>query len=309
MPRSDSECDPNKDAKMFIESALDQSTPLVLAALGCLLSVRAGIVNIAIEGSMLLGAFAGAAIAASSGSPLLGVLFAALAGTAGGVLLAWVKLHLGADEILAGFAINAIAAGATVTGLFALTRSSGDLDVKPLPSVRLPMLDGIPVLENFAALSPLTWLVFLVVPTFMWMYFNTRTGLWIRAVGDNAPAVVEAGIDPRRVQWLAVAASGLFAGLAGAQLSLFTTSTFVRDMSHGAGFIALGAVYLGLRHPVGTTLAAVAFGCFEALTTVLQTRTAFPTDALLALPYLATVAALVVAGARMLGSRKVVSSS
>jgi simple sugar transport system permease protein len=292
---------------MFLANVLELATPLVLAALGCLLTVRAGVVNIGLEGMMLSGAFVGAVVSTSIFGPWGGLLAAALAGGALAALLAWAHLHLGADIILAGIAVGLIASGATVTALFAMTRSEGDqvgLRSDPLPSVQLPFLEGVPVLDAFVSTSPLTWFAILFVPVFIWMYYNSRQGIWIRAVGDNKPAVIEAGISPTLVQWKALVLSGLLAGLAGAQLSLFTTSSFVRDMVQGRGFIALAAVYLGLKHPVGTLIGATIFGAFEALATVLQVRTDYPTDPILALPYLVTILALAVSGIRYLTKKR-----
>lgn len=292
---------------MFLGSALELATPLILAALGCLLTIRAGVVNIGLEGMMLTGAFVGAAVSISPLGPWGGLLFAGVAGIAMAALLAWSHLHLGADIVLAGIAVNLIATGGTVTALFAVTRSlssgSGNLQSIALPPVAIPALEGVPVLDMFASQSPITWLALLILPVFVWMYFNSKAGIWIRAVGDNAPAVIEAGISPAKIQWGALLTSGLMAGIAGAQLSLFTTNTFVRDMTQGRGFIALAAVYLGLKHPIGTAIAATAFGAFEALSTVLQVRTTFPTDPVLALPYVVTVFALAVAGVRYLRRR------
>jgi ABC-type uncharacterized transport system permease subunit len=287
---------------VYLVSVLELGTPLVLAALGCLLTVRAGVDNIGLEGMMLSGAFAGAAVSVTAVGPWGGLGAAAAVGVVLAAVLAWSHLSLGADFVLAGIAVNLLAAGGTVTMLYALNRDSGKganaLESDPLPSVRLSFLDDVPVLKAFADLSPLTWATFAVIPVFVWLYFNSRIGLWIRAVGGNAPAVVEAGISPTRVKWIALTISGLMAGVAGAQLSLSTTHTFVRDMTQGRGFIALAAVYLGLKHPVGTVLAATIFGAFQALTTILQVRTDIPTDPLSALPYVVTVLALAVGGLR-----------
>ncbi len=291
---------------MFLASSLELATPLVLAALGCLLTVRAGVVNIGLEGMMLVGAFVGAAVSVTPLGPWGGLAAAAMAAAALAAVLAWSHLHLGADIVLAGIAVNLIAAGGTVTALFAITASDqgrSNLQSTPLPPVRLSFLDGIPILDALSAASPITWFMIVFIPVFVWMYFNSRIGIWTRAVGDNAPAVVEAGISPKRIQWTSLLISGVLAGIAGAQLSLFTTNTFVRDMVAGRGFIALAAVYLGLRHPVGTAIAAGAFGVFEALATVLQVRTQFPTDPILALPYVVTVLALAVSGLRYLRRR------
>lgn len=291
---------------MFLASILELATPLILAALGCLLTVRAGVVNIGLDGMMLGGAFVGAAVSTTLLGPWIGLLAAGAVGAILAMILAVAHLRFGADIILSGIAVNLLAAGGTVLALVALTRDTGtaqNIRSAPLPAVELPLLSGVPVLDAFSAASPLTWLLILGVPVFVWMYFNSRWGLWTRAVGDNPSAVIEAGISPSRVQWGALITSGVLAGLAGAQLSMFTTNTFVRDMVQGRGFIALAAVYLGLKHPVGTLLAATAFGLFEALATVLQVRTTIPTDPILALPYVVTILALAVSGVRYLVKR------
>jgi general nucleoside transport system permease protein len=288
---------------MYLASVLELATPLVLAALGCLLTVRAGVDNIGIEGMMLGGAFAGATVSTVLG-PWGGLAVAASAGLALALVLAWAHLSLGADFVLAGIAVNLLAAGGTVTFLFAVNKSKNlgadALKSDPLPTVNLSFLDDVPVLDALAAQSPITWATLILAPVVAYLYFHSRPGIWIRAVGGNAPAVVEAGISPTRVKWLALSLSGVFAGVAGAQLSLATTHTFVRDMTQGLGFIALAAVYLGLRHPVGTIIAATAFGACQALSTLLQVRTTIPTDPLAALPYVVTVLALGIAGLRSL---------
>lgn len=277
------------------------ATPYVLAALGCLISVRAGVINISIEGSMLAGALGGVIVSGATQNPYLGLIGALAVGSALSALLALMHLNLKADLILAGLAMNLLAAGATVVVLLAATGSTFDgtsLNSVTLPPVSIPWLADVPVLGALSALSPLTWLAIAAVPVVTWFYYNTRLGLAIRAAGDNPAALVEAGRSPQRYRWTALLLSGAMAGLAGAQLSMFTTSTFVRDMVQGRGFIALGAVYLGLRHPVGTAAAAVAFGAFEAISTILQTRTSYPTELVLALPYVATIVALSLAGLR-----------
>lgn len=291
---------------MFLATTLQLATPLILAALGCLLTVRAGVINIGVEGMMLISAFTAAIVSTSPLGPWGGLLAGTVAGVLLSAVLAWTHLHLGADIILAGIAINLIASGITATGLFAVLRSQetgGAFASTPLQPIDVPALEQIPVLDAVAHASPITWLMLLLVPIFIWLYFNSKQGIWTRAVGDNPSAVVEAGISPRAVQWRALLASGALAGLAGAQFSIFTTYTFVRDMTQGAGFIAVAAVYLGFRSPIGTVIAAFIFGAFQALSTVLQVRTDFPTDPILALPYVVTIIALAVGGVRYLRRR------
>ena len=286
----------------MIESVvLLNATPYALAALGCLISVRAGVINISIEGSMLAGALGGVMASGATHNPYLGVLGALATGASLSALLAFVHLHLKADLILAGLAINLLAAGGTVVVLLATTGSTYDgtsLNSVTLSPVSLPWLTDVPILRGLSAASPLTWVAIVTVPLITWVYYNTPLGLAIRAAGNNETALIEAGRSPLRYRWIALLLSGALAGIAGAQLSMFTTSTFVRDMVQGRGFIALGAVYLGLRHPVWTALAAVAFGIFDALSTILQTRTDYPTELILALPYAATIAALSLVGLR-----------
>lgn len=287
---------------MYLQTILELATPLVLAALGCLLTVRAGVDNIGLEGMMLSGAFAAAAVSTTPIGPWGAVVVAAAVAAAFAAMLAGSHLSLGADFVLAGIAINLLASGGTVTLLYALNRDndagSNALESVGLPNVPLRFLEDIPVLQSFAHLSPLTWLTLMLIPVFIRFFYDSRPGLWIRAAGGSAPAVVEAGISPTKVKWGALLASGWLAGMAGAQLSLSTTHIFVRDMTQGQGFIALAAVYLGLKTPIGTIVAAAAFGAFQALTTILEVRTDIPTDPLSAMPYIVTVLALAVAGLR-----------
>ena len=286
---------------MFLHDVWQNAAPYVLAAMAGLVAERAGVINIALEGLMLVGALAAVLVASATGVPAVGVLGAVAVGVAFIAILALFHLHWKADIILAGFALNLIAAGGTVYVLYVVTGSTSDsssLNSHPLSSLTLPGVDHVPVLDSLSSQSAIVYLALLSLPAVAWLLYRTRLGLHIRAVGESQAAVVEAGLRPRAIQWKALLISGGIAALAGAQLSMSTTSTFVRDMTQGRGFIALGAVYLGAKHPLGTFVAALVFGVLDTLATTLQINTSFPTELVLMLPYLATLVALVLDGLR-----------
>jgi ABC-type uncharacterized transport system permease subunit len=287
---------------MFLYDTLQNAAPFILAAMAGLLCDRAGAINIALEGLMLAGALAGVVVASLAGFSLAGLAGAMAVGVAFAALLAFVALHLRANIILAGFALNLLIAGGTVYFLYATTGAVADssgFPSQPLPELGAGALQSVPVVSSLLGHSILVYIALASIPAVAWFLYRTRTGTYIRAVGENEAAVVEAGLRPRAIRWQALLMSGALCGLAGAQLSMDTTHSFVRDMTQGRGFIALGAVYLGARHPVGTGIAALAFGAFETLATTLQVEAEAPTELVEALPYLATIAALVIAGARL----------
>ncbi|ADB49073.1 ABC transporter permease [Conexibacter woesei] len=296
---------------MFVHDVLQDATPFILAAMGGLVAERAGIINIGLEGIMLVGALAAMLLAHYTHSPLAGVAGAVLIGMMFVSIMGVFHLHFGADMILAGFALNLLATGGTVYVLWLITGETGNalsLESYPLGDITLPVVDGIPVLKGLSQQSPIVYLALLSLPFTAWLLYRTRSGIHMRAVGESEDAVIEAGLNPRALRWRALLLSGGFCALAGAQLSMSTTTTFVRDMTAGRGFIALGAVYLGAKHPVGTFIAALIFGVFEALAITLQIHTQVPTDLVLMLPYVATVAALVVDGLRRRRARNALTA-
>ena len=248
---------------MFLHDTLQNATPFILAAMAGLLCDRAGAINIALEGLMLAGALAGVVVASLVGYSYAGLLGAMAIGVVVAAILAVVALHLHANIILAGFALNLLVAGGTVYFLYATTGSvanSSGFEPEPLPQLGWSGLEDVPVLGSLSGHSIIVYLALASIPAIAWFMHRTRTGTYIRAVGENEDAVVEAGLRPRMIRWQALLMSGALCGLAGAQLSMDTTHSFVRDMTQGRGFIALGAVYLGARHPVGTGLAALGLG-------------------------------------------------
>ncbi|ARO14183.1 simple sugar transport system permease protein [Ketogulonicigenium robustum] len=286
----------------FLAMVIRQMTPLLLATLGGLISDLSGALNVALEGMMLISALT--AVLVSVHYPwYVAVLAAMTAGSALGLLMAFFHLRMRADIILVGFAVNIVATGGTV---FALSLATGgdkgtsiNLVSKAVPAVNLPFLKGVPGIGDllFRLLSGhslLTWFAFVAVFGLWFFLYRMRGGLWLRAVGEYPAAPAAAGIKVDVVRMWALVASGAFTGLAGAQLAMFNYVGFTRDMTAGRGFIALGAVLLGARHPIGALLAALLFGVFDALSFVIATRAQnFPAELIQAIPFVVTIIALI----------------
>jgi simple sugar transport system permease protein len=285
----------------FLVTVIRASTPLVFATLGGLVADLSGALNVALEGIMLIAALT--AVVTSVYTPwYVAVLAAVLAGALFGAIIAFFHLKLKADIILAGFAINILASGGTV---FALTLATGgdkgtsiNLASKSIPTVDLGFLSHVPlagpVLSGLlSGHSVLSWLAALSVAGLWFFLYHMPQGLWLRGVGEHPAATEASGIPVNRVRVLALLASGAFAGLAGAQLAMFNYVGFTRDMTSGRGFIALGAVLLGARHPVGAMLAALLFGVFEALSIVMPGLFSWiPAEMIVSIPFVVTILAL-----------------
>ena len=298
----------------LLVAVLRATTPILFAALGGLVSDLAGSINVALEGLMLIAAFFGVMGAVYAGQWLPGLapwacawigcaagLAAALLVTA---LLAFFHLELGADLVVAGIAINLLAAGLTVFLLVTLVGDKGStagLRSPALPSLRIPGLEGWPLLDlllngdGSRGHHVLVYAAFLAVFGLWVALTRTRFGAWLRAVGENPQAALGAGIPVKRVRYAALLASGGFAGLGGVYLSMGYLTLFQADMSAGRGFLALAAVFLGARRPLGTLGAALLFGA----STVLATRLGaldLPTQVVYMVPPVVTLIALVLAG-------------
>lgn len=265
-------------------SAFRVSVPLVFAAMGGVLSERAGVVNIALEGLMLVGAFAAATAAALTHSPWIGALFGALAGLALAAIYAVFVIQFRADQIVAGTAINLLAFGATPLLTKAFFDSTG-----ATPSLELA--------DRFGN-QPLYLAVAVVIAIALW-FRHSRLGLWVGFAGEHPEALSTAGIRVRAVRWFGVLAAGALAGTGGATLSIFLSSSFARGMTAGRGFMALAALIFGKWRPVPTLFACLFFGLTDAIQIRLQGVPVFgdqpiPVQFIQVLPYLFTI--LVLAG-------------
>jgi ABC-type uncharacterized transport system permease subunit len=290
----------------FIAATLRVTTPILLAALGALISDRAGVINIGIEGIMLAGAFAGVVVSAYTASAWLGLFAAILVGCALGAALSGAVHALKADLILSGIALNLACASGTVLLLFALTGDkgmSGNLPSKVLPNVDLGVLDRVPALgAAFGHLHVLTWNSLIAVPLVGVFLMRTPLGLRLRAVGENPEAAAVAGVRVARVQFAALVLSGALGGVAGAFLSMGYVSWFTGGMSAGRGFIAIAAEVMGGGGALGTFVSALVLGAAEALAIDLQ-GIGLPSELMQTVPYVVPVAALVVHAARRRGAR------
>lgn len=239
----------------LIFSTIRLSTPLILAAIGGLFSERSGVINIALEGLMLAGAFTAAAITYASGSAWLGLAAAIGAGVLIALVHAVACIRFNADQVVVGTAINIMMIGLPgfLSGAFFL--SSGSTPQIPIEH----LLPRAPVVMAFAAV-PIAWYVL----------YRTPFGLRLRAVGENPAAADAAGLNVAKIRYTGVLLSGVLAALAGAYLSIGQSSLFTRNMTSGRGFIALAALIFGKWRPVQTMLACLFFGFTEAITIQMQ---------------------------------------
>ena len=256
----------------FLAAAIRIATPLLLAALGGILSERAGVFAVGLEGMMLAGAFAATAGAWLAGSQAVGVLAALLGGALIAAAVAVVAVRYRADNMVTGLAANILALGLTSY----LLRIAGGgrpaaIHLNPLPAWPVPGLSRLPVLGPLLFdHPPLTYLAVLLCVVLSWFLARTQAGLTLRATGENPEAVFAAGADPLRVRMLAVVAGGAIAGLGGAVLSLQQVGTFTDGMTGGRGYLALASLIVGRWTPWGAAAACLVFGAAEALELRLQ---------------------------------------
>jgi len=276
-------------------AAVAMAVPLLYAALGELLAEKAGIINIGLEGFLLLGAFSAFAIAHASGSNSAAVLATLLLGGLWGLCFAYFVVTRGANQIVVGTALNLFAVG--LTGIlyraqFGVTGSA--LSIRPTPPLEIPVLANLPIVGR--ALFSQTLLGYgcmILVPVIAFVLMRTRTGLELRMTGEDPRAAAIQGVDVRRIRISALVVCGILCAAGGSFLAIDYTHTFVEGMSSGRGFIALAIVIVGRRHPYGVLGAALFFGFATALQFHFQAL-AFdvPFQFFLILPYVATLVVL-----------------
>jgi simple sugar transport system permease protein len=281
----------------LLASMIRLSTPLILASLGGMYSERAGVINIALEGIMLAGAFTAAAVTARTGNPWIGLSAAAVAGVLVALIHAVASIEFRADQVVVGTAINILFLGipALVSGaLFASTGSTPSLPrEQTLPDWHIPLIDSIPkVNEILSGHKPVVYLAFALVPISYFVLYRTRFGLRLRAVGENPEAADTAGVSVARMRYAGVLLSGLLAALGGAYLSIGQNSLFTRNMTAGRGFIALAALIFGKWHPVGAFLACLLFGLADAISIRMQGVVDIPVQWIQIIPYVLTLVVL-----------------
>lgn len=282
----------------FYAMILQLATPLVFAALAALVSNKAGVLNIGIEGSMVSAALAAALISTLTGSAFLGVLAGVMAGILMGLFFALCAVRFRTHHILVGIATNILATGLAVFIVYAITGNKSDYPGVAMIPWSIPWLEDIPFVGEilFHDVNPLIYLSILCVFLIRWMFGRTILGLRILAVGKNEVAAASVGIHPDRIKTIALLIAGALAGLGGAYLSLGYMSNFNTGMVAGRGFIGIAAEAIGAGNPVATALFAILFGAVNAFSLAAQTFPSFaiPYELLNTLPYLTTAAGLVI---------------
>jgi ABC-type uncharacterized transport system permease subunit len=280
----------------LIAAMLRFATPLIFAAMGGILSERSGVINIGLEGMMLMGAFFGIFGADVFGSWFLGIAVGVGAGALLGLVHAFVSISLRADQVVSGTAINFLAVG--ITG-YVFIYHYGDQGtpgtISRVPDVTIPLVDEIPFIGD--AIGKMSWLTLsalVLVPLLTVYLFRTRSGLRLRSVGEKPRAADSVGLPVIRTRYLAVVASGALSAIGGVYLSTGLLGSFSQEMTAGRGFIALAAVIFGSWRPVGAMIGALLFGFSSALARRLPVFSESTAVLFEALPYVLTL--VVVAG-------------
>lgn len=277
----------------FLAASIRIATPLVFAALGGILSERAGVFAVGLEGMMLMGAFGAVIGSWASASDLLGLALALLGGAAMGLTVAIVTVRYRADNMVTGLTANILALGLT-TYLLHIIAGSSAIQVTPLAPWAIPGLARLPLIGPLLFTHPpLTYLAILGCAALSLLLYRTQTGLTLRAAGENPEAVFVAGASPRRIRMAAIICGGAIAGLGGAVLSLQEVGTFTDGMTGGRGYLALAALIVGRWNPWGAAAACLFFGAAEAFELRLQTF-GIPVSSYVVqmVPYLVAIAVL-----------------
>jgi len=299
------------DILLILETTLRTATPMMLAALAGLISERAGVVDISLEGKMLLAAFAAGAVAFVTGSVVLGIIAALMASVLLGLVHGYVSIHQRGNQIVSSMALNIIAAGLAPTLAIYFFHRGGQTpflqDHMRMGEITLPFADtlgaALPIIgplyrDVISGHSLLSYAAFAAVPLTIWLLYRSSFGLRLRAVGENPEAVDTAGISVYAMRYKAVLIAGLLCGFAGAFLALGAGApNFIPNMTGGRGYLALAAMIFGRWKPVETMLACLLFGFVDALQGRLQGVDLpligeIPVQFTMMLPYILTVVIL-----------------
>ena len=291
---------------LTIDATFRVATPLILCAMAGIFSEKSGIIDISLEGKMLMSAFVAAAVASLAHSEWAGLGAAIIMSVMLSMLHGVASISLRGNQVISGLAINILASGLTVTIGIALFRQGGqtptlirDDRFRPVELPLINLIDNIPILgtiyrEVISGHNIIVWMALLAVLITSLIVSQTRFGLRLRAVGEKPEALDSAGVSVAKTRYQALIIAGVLCGIAGAYLSTAHGSGFVREMTAGKGYIALAAMIFGKWQPRGALLACLLFGFLEALASRLQgVELPFigeaPVDLILALPYLLTV--------------------
>ena len=282
----------------FLNSAVSYALPIIFAAFAALISNKANIVSINIEGSMSVAALCGALVSYYTQSWVVGLLAAVAAGIGMSLLLALSAIRLGTDPFLSGIALNTFASGLCVLVLYLVLGVKGDSSMAPsvlIPQIKIPFLCEIPLVGTaLFGQNLLFYIAVLSLVALMFLLYRTQLGTKIRATGYNMEATASVGIRTDRVQVVSLVFCGIFCGLGGAYLSMANLGYFSAGMVSGRGFIGIAAEAMGAGSPVFTMLFSLLFGAVDYFAVGGQTVMSAPYELLNTLPYLMTLAALLI---------------
>ena len=279
----------------LVHNAVGIMTPFLLAATGGLYTELAGMLNIALEGLMLIGAFFGVVFAGLTGSLAVGVVLGIASSLLAALLFGLITLDLKANVFISGLATNLLASGLTVVLAFQLFKNKGVVrfELGRLPVLTIPALQRVPLLGDLLlGHNVLVYVSWAIVAASVVVIYRTPFGLRLRGTGLNSATVASLGLRPRTYQLAGILISGFTCGLAGAVLTL-NLAAFVPNITSGRGWIALVAIYLGNKTPLGIVVASFVFGLSEAFSNYAQGAIKVPADFILAFPYAITVLAMI----------------
>lgn len=281
---------------VIANSTIRMTTPILLVTLAAAICSKVKIFNIAMEGTMLTGAFFSIVANYFTGSVFLSVLAGVVSSMLISALVGFCVIKLKASAVVVGMAVNTMMGGVTTYLMYLIFKTKGvfsDPSLVSLPKIDLPLIQEIPFVGTM--LSGLTIIDYLAVAIAIGMYFflyKTVLGFRLRAVGINEEAAKSLGTPVERYQFLTITLSGILSGLGGVLLSMSTVTLFIQDITSGRGYIALAANNLGQSHPLGVLVSSVFFGVSQAIGNALQ-NTSLKTQMTASLPYIATIVALI----------------
>lgn len=279
---------------LLLVAAVALAAPLLFAAVGELISERAGVINIELEGMMLVGAFTGVWGAYLSGSVWVGFVAAGVGGLLVALLHGVTSFIFLANQVVSGVVLNILALGLTSFGLDAVFGTSLNRSVGTLERIRIPILADVPFVgPALFNQRPTVYIAMLFVPATWWLLNRTAVGLALKSAGERPDAAEALGVRVMRVRWVALMTCGILAGVGGGQLTLAGLGFFTPNVTAGRGFIALAAVVFGKWNPIGTAAAVLLFATADAFQIRAQALGIdLPYQLLVSLPYLATLIAL-----------------
>lgn len=279
----------------FVFTVIRVMTPILFAALSCMVFTKGGIDSIGIEGIMLICSMTGPVFSYLTQSAIGGVIGAIVTGILLAFLFGYVTLQLKAVEILAGIALNTMASGLTIFVIYYVAGEKGStqsLFSPVVPNIEIPVLSSIPILGDIlSGHNILTYLAIILTFVLVYVFYSTPLGLRIRSVGENAQAAASVGINVMKYKYITLAIAGTLAGLGGAFMSMGYVSFFSKEMIAGRGFIGMAAEAMGMGNPFGIFLASGLFGIADSLAVRLQLLN-FPTQLIQTIPYMITIIAI-----------------